>query len=61
MPFQRLVREITQQTFGKHDFRYKEDALWALQVASETILVELFEREWIGGVLVLVCMQVCCV
>lgn len=41
MPFQRLVREITQNL--KLEFRWQVNALLALQEASETFLVQLFE------------------
>ena len=41
LPFQRLVREITQDF--KTDMRFQGAALAALQVASEAYLVGLFE------------------
>jgi len=40
-PFQRLVREVMQEF--KSDYRFKVDALGALQEASEAFLVGLFE------------------
>ncbi len=41
LPFQRLVREVTQDL--KDDIRYQLSALEALQEASEAYLVGLFE------------------
>ena len=41
LPFQRLVREITQDF--KHDIRFTGGALGALQEAAEAYLVGLFE------------------
>ncbi|KAL7040137.1 hypothetical protein ACKWTF_000284 [Chironomus riparius] len=41
LPFQRLVREITQQF--KRDFRYQACALQCLQEATEAYIVGLFE------------------
>ena len=41
-PFQRLVREITQQ-FSTEDFRFQSIALLALQEAAEVYLTGLFE------------------
>ena len=41
LPFQRLVREISQDY--KTDMRYTKDAMTALQEASEAYLVGLFE------------------
>jgi histone H3 len=41
LPFQRLVREITQEF--KKDLRFQSTALLALQEASEAYLVGLFE------------------
>ena len=41
LPFQRLVREITQDF--KNDFRFQSAAVVALQEASEAYLVGLFE------------------
>ena len=48
LPFQRLVREITQELrdgFGDNtpDFRFQSSALGALQEAAEAYLVSLFE------------------
>ncbi|EKX36203.1 histone H3 variant [Guillardia theta CCMP2712] len=42
IPFQRLVREVTQD-LGFRGIRYKADAIMALQEASEAYLVGLFE------------------
>ena len=42
LPFQRVVREITQEVSNK-DFRFQASALAALQEASEDYLVRLFE------------------
>lgn len=41
LPFQRLVREITQQF--KRDFRYQASALSCLQEATEAYITGLFE------------------
>lgn len=41
LPFQRLVREITQQF--KRDYRYQVGALQCLQEASEAYIIGLFE------------------
>jgi histone H3 len=41
LPFQRLVREITQD--GRRDLRFQGTALLALQEASEAFLVGVFE------------------
>ena len=41
LPFQRLVREITQQF--KRDFRYQASALQCLQEATEAYIIGLFE------------------
>jgi len=41
LPFQRLVKEITQKF--KTDLRYRPDALGALHEAAEAYLVNLFE------------------
>jgi len=47
LPFQRLVREIAQETalerYCPQGIRFKRSALMALQEASEAYLVELFE------------------
>ena len=42
LPFQRLVRELTQW-IGKEDLRFQSTALMALQEAAEAYLVGLFE------------------
>ena len=41
LPFQRLVREISQDL--KTDLRWQSNAIFALQEASEAMLVHLFE------------------
>jgi len=47
LPFQRLVKEVTQKIAAgspvKVDYRYRPDALLALQEAAEIYLVGLFE------------------
>ncbi|XP_037456862.1 histone H3.3-like [Triticum dicoccoides] len=44
LPFQRLVREITQDF--KTDLRFQSHAMLALQEAAEAYLVGLFEDPW---------------
>lgn len=46
LPFQRLVREIAQDF--KNDLRFQGSAILALQEASESYLVGLFEGESTG-------------
>jgi histone H3 len=43
LPFQRLVREIAQGFAKNGDIRFQQSALLALQEASESYLVTLFE------------------
>ena len=43
IPFQRLVREIVHQMKGK-DYRFQSTALLALQEASESFLVNMFDQ-----------------
>ncbi len=44
LPFQRLVREITTEvSLGGHSFRFQADAICAIQEATESYLVGLFE------------------
>lgn len=43
LPFQRLVREITQHEVNKPDLRFQGSAIMALQEASEAHLIGLFE------------------
>jgi histone H3/H4 len=47
LPFQRLVRELVQEsgrnTSTRQDYRIQRDALNALQVAAESFLVSEFE------------------
>jgi histone H3 len=45
LPFQRLVREISQEF--KPDLRFQSAALLALQEASESYLVGLFEGKYL--------------
>ena len=47
-PFSRLVREITQEC--KYGLRFQSNALLALQEASETYLVNLFEHSMLACV-----------
>ena len=42
VPFQRLVREVAQNI--KSDLRFQSTALLALQEASESFLVNMFEQ-----------------
>ena len=42
-PFQRLVREITQNLFPNKDLRFQSLAVLALQEASEAYMVGMFE------------------
>ena len=42
LPFQRLVREIAQD-FGSKDHRFQSTSVLALQEASESYLIRLFE------------------
>lgn len=51
-PFHRLVREITQSVSneeggGRHEIRYQTMALEALQEATETYLIRLFEDSYL--------------
>lgn len=43
LPFQRLVREVAQDLLPSRDLRFQGSALAALQEASESFLVNLFE------------------
>ena len=43
IPFQRLVREVVHQLKGK-DYKFQSTALLALQEASESFLVNMFEQ-----------------
>ena len=43
LPFQRLVREVAQNTCGFPNYRFQSGAIAALQEASEAYLVGLFE------------------
>jgi histone H3/H4 len=42
-PFMRLCREITHDVASQPDYRWKREALTAIQEASEAYLVHLFE------------------
>ena len=47
LPFQRLVREVSQEVFkekGLESFRYQSTAILALQEASEDFLVRMFSQ-----------------
>ena len=43
LPFQRLVREITQDLKPHGDLRFQSNAIFCLQEAAEAYLVHLFE------------------
>jgi len=43
LPFQRLVREITQDIFPDQQYRFQSTGILALQEAAEAYLVGLFE------------------
>ena len=43
LPFQRLVKEVVQKMF-KDNYRFQSTALLALQEASESFLVTMFEQ-----------------
>jgi histone H3 len=43
LPFQRLIREITQDVAGYMTYKFQSTALEALQEAAEYYLVSLFE------------------
>ena len=44
LPFQRLVREVVQEMFKSESYRFQSTAILALQEASETFLVHMFEQ-----------------
>ena len=44
LPFQRLVREVTQDLFENKHYRFQSSAIGALQEASEAYLVTLFQE-----------------
>ena len=44
LPFQRLVREVVQQLFPTESYRFQSTAILALQEASESFLVRMFEQ-----------------
>ena len=44
LPFQRLVTEIVQTLFKDNNYRFQSTALLALQEASESFLVTMFEQ-----------------
>ncbi len=43
LPFQRLCKEIAQNTMNRHDLRFQTTAIFALQEACEAYLTGLFE------------------
>ena len=44
LPFQRLVREVVLQLFPTESYRFQSTAILALQEASESFLVRMFEQ-----------------
>ena len=44
IPFQRLVREVVQKLFPSESYRFQSTAILALQEASESFLVRMFEQ-----------------
>ena len=44
LPFQRLVKEVVRQMFKNVDYRFQSTAILALQEASESFLVGMFEQ-----------------
>ena len=44
LPFQRLVREVFSQIYSTQTFRVTPQALLALQEASESFLIHMFEQ-----------------
>ena len=44
LPFQRLVREVVQEMFKTESYRFQSTAILALQEASESFLVHMFEQ-----------------
>ena len=47
LPFQHLVREITQTNLQKHEIRFQSTALLAMQEAAEYNLVRMFEESYL--------------
>ncbi len=47
LPFQHLVREITQTNLQKHEMRFQSSALLAMQEAAEYNLVRMFEESYL--------------
>ena len=44
IPFQRLVKEIVRELFPTESFRFQSTAILALQEASESFLVRMFDQ-----------------
>ena len=44
LPFQRLVKEVVHQLFKTESYRFQSTAILALQEASESFLVTMFEQ-----------------
>ena len=44
LPFQRLVKEVVQDLFPTESYRFQSTAILALQEASESFLVRMFEQ-----------------
>ena len=44
IPFQRLVKEVVQEMFKTESYRFQSTAILALQEASESFLVRMFEQ-----------------
>ena len=44
IPFQRLVKEVVQEMFKTESYRFQPTAILALQEASESFLVRMFEQ-----------------
>ena len=44
LPFQRLVKEVVQQLYPTQSYKFQSTAILALQEASESFLVTMFEQ-----------------
>ena len=44
LPFQRLVKEVVRNLFNNESYRFQSTAILALQEASESFLVDMFEQ-----------------
>ena len=44
LPFQRLVKEVVRNLFNNESYRFQSTAILALQEASESFLVGMFEQ-----------------